>query len=151
MMLLKITQRRVKKPLLYSWNFTKLTLRSLFTIQILFLLAYNGCPLCLASHANEIGRNEHVSSICTDITKSATDWWCKPSPYSLLCDLWLLTPRGVKLITLWLVWPLLWKELDWRMTTALVLLATRWPNCGQRADHPNPRGMWPWPRHTLCG
>lgn len=39
--------------------------------------------------------------------------------------------EGVKLITLWLMWPLVWKELDGRMTTARVLLVTLWPLCGQ--------------------
>lgn len=108
-------------------------------------------PLCLDTDANEICRNERGSSICTDIKRSATDWWCKPSPCSLRCDIWLVTPRGVKLITLWLAWPLLRNELNWRMTPAWARLAARWPNCGQRADHPNPVGMWPWPCHTLGG
>lgn len=107
-------------------------------------------PLCLDSDANENCRNGRGSSIRTDINRSATDWWCKPSPCSLPCDIWLVTPRGVKLITLWLAWPLLRNELNWRMTPAWARLAARWPNCGQRADHPNPVGMWPWPCHTLA-
>lgn len=30
-------------------------------------------PLCLKTNANEIGRNEPGTSICTDINRSATD------------------------------------------------------------------------------
>lgn len=120
------------------------SLSSIYMTIIAALCAWQTMQMRLAE-------NEFVLSICTDISRSATDWWCKPSPYSLVCDLWLLAPRGVKLITLWLVWPLLWKGLDWGMTTALAPLAALWPNCGQGADHPNPRGMWPWPCHTLCG
>lgn len=57
----------------------------LFTIQILFVRSH----VRLLWLPLEMGRNKKASSICTDITRSATDWWCKPSPYSLF--VWPLT------------------------------------------------------------